>query len=145
MGEYLDFRQKLVDLTDKRVRLCIRIDETERIYEYYGWIKHVNDHTLTFEADPTTGDISIKVSHFNLNAVIIYAVDEIDEDADLSDKTDQDYVGERTEYIPYDKEGKPTREPQPDYVILHKDHIYAKGTVYTLLRKEEPTSGGTET
>jgi len=144
MESYLDFRQELIDLKDKRVRLCIRIDETDRVYEYYGWIRNINDHTLTFEADITTGNTEIRVSHLNLNAVIIYAVDEIDEEADLSDKPDQDYVGERTEYIPYDKEGQPIREPQPGYVILHKDHIYAKGTVYTLLRKEEPTSGGTE-
>jgi len=138
MESYLDFRQKLVDLKDKRVRLCIRIDETERIYEYYGWIRKVNDHTLTFEADTTTGNIAIKVSHFNLNAVIIYAADEIDPDADLSDKPEQqDYVGDRTEYIPYDNEGKPIREPEEGYVILHKDHIYAKGTVYTLLREKE--------
>jgi len=135
---YRDFRQKLIELKDKRVRLCIRIDETERIYEYYGWIRDVNDHTLTFEADPTTGDIPITSSHFNLEAVVIYGVDEIEEDADLSDKPEkQDYVGEGTEYIPYDKEGNPLREPQEGYVVLHKDHIYAKGTVYTKLKEEE--------
>ncbi len=43
------------------------------------------------------------------------------------------YVAVKTEYIPYDKEGKPSREPPEDFVIMHKDHIYAKGTVYTLL------------
>jgi len=136
--EYRDFRQKLIELKDKRVRLCLRIDETERIYESYGWIRKVNDHTLTFEADPTTGDIPMTTSHFNLEATVIYAIDEIEEDADLSDKHEkQDYVGEGTEYIPYDKEGKPLREPQEGYVVLHKDHIYAKGTVYTKLREKE--------
>lgn len=40
--------------------------------------------------------------------------------------------GLRTELIPYDGEGKPSREPDPGYVVMHKDHVYAKGTVYTL-------------
>lgn len=49
------------------------------------------------------------------------------------------YVGLRTDYIPYGSDGKPMREPDPGYVILDKGHIFAKGTVYTLLpsKKEE--------
>jgi len=39
--------------------------------------------------------------------------------------------GLKTEYIPYDAHGKPSREPPEGFVIMHKDHIYAKGTVYT--------------
>lgn len=44
----------------------------------------------------------------------------------------KDPYGIRTEYIYYDKEGNPSREPSEGYVIMHKDHVYAKGTVYTL-------------
>ncbi|MEE8355107.1 MAG: hypothetical protein V3S09_04695 [Candidatus Bathyarchaeia archaeon] len=40
--------------------------------------------------------------------------------------------GLRTDYIPYDPKGEPSREPKPGYVVMHKDHVYAKGTVYTL-------------
>lgn len=46
------------------------------------------------------------------------------------------YVAVRTEYIPYDKEGQPSREPGEGFVIMHKDHIYAKGTVYTKLPED---------
>ena len=138
MEKYNDFRQKLLDLKDRRVRLSFVIDGTERIYESYGWIRNVNEYTLELEDDPSTGNTHIKTSWFNLSSIIIYGIDEVDEEADLSDKPETaEYVGERTEYIPYDKEGKPIREPQAGYVILHKDHIYAKGTVYTLLRETE--------
>jgi hypothetical protein len=44
-----------------------------------------------------------------------------------------------TEYIAYDSEGKPSREPQAGYVIMHKDHVYAKGTVYTKTPGSMPT------
>lgn len=43
-----------------------------------------------------------------------------------------DYVGLHTVRIPYEKgTGEPIREPPEGYVILHKDHIAATGTVYT--------------
>ena len=146
MQKYNDFKQKLLELTGKRVRICFYLPEMlsqSKGYDYLGRILEIDEETkcVKLEIDPQDDEM-IQVTHLNLEAVVIYAVDEIDEDADLSDKPDQDYVGERTEYIPYDKEGRPIREPQEGYVILHKDHIYAKGTVYTLLRKEEPTSGG---
>lgn len=139
---FKDFKQKLVDLVGKRVRICFYMPEMlsqSKAYEYLGRILEIDETTncLKLEIDPQDDEV-IQVTHLNLEAVVIYGIDEIDEDADLSDKPDQqDYVGERTEYIPYDKEGKPIREPQEGYVILHKDHIYAKGTVYTLLREKE--------
>lgn len=43
--------------------------------------------------------------------------------------------GLRTDFIPYDVKGEPSREPQPGYVVMDKGHIYAKGTVYTLPAK----------
>lgn len=138
MEKFNDFRQKLVDLKDKRVRICFLIDGTERIYESYGWVRNVNEFTLEFEYDPSTGNTHLKTGFFNLSSIIIYGIDEVDEEADLTeDKEKQKHIGLRTEYIPYDKEGKPIREPQEGYVILHKDHIYAKGTVYTQLPQRE--------
>lgn len=48
------------------------------------------------------------------------------------------YVGLHTVKIPYDKAtGKPLSEAPEGYVILHKDHIAATGTVYT----KPPTPG----
>jgi len=65
---------------------------------------------------------------------------DITPDAPESEKS-LDYVGLRTDYIPYGSDGKPTRDPDPGYVILDKGHIFAKGTVYTLLpTKEEETA-----
>lgn len=43
--------------------------------------------------------------------------------------------GLRTDFIPYDVKGEPSREPQAGYVVMDKGHIYAKGTVYTLPAK----------
>ncbi|GAH33882.1 unnamed protein product, partial [marine sediment metagenome] len=45
--------------------------------------------------------------------------------------------GLNTLYIAHDavdEDGDPVKPPE-DYVIMHKDHIYAKGTVYTKLPK----------
>ena len=42
-----------------------------------------------------------------------------------------DYCGESAEFIPFDNEGKPSREIPEGYVILDKNHIYSKGVVYT--------------
>ncbi len=50
------------------------------------------------------------------------------------------YVGLRTDYIPYGEDGKPTRDPDPGYVILDKGHIYARGTVYTLPPTKKETT-----
>ncbi len=36
-----------------------------------------------------------------------------------------------TDYIPF-KDGKRERDPEPGFVVMHKDHVFAKGTVYTL-------------
>lgn len=145
MELFKDFKQKLIDLKGKRVRLCFYLPEITKHWGYVGRIQEVDENTksLVFETDPQTGgDYPVTISHFNLESIIIYTVDQLDEDADLSDKPDpQDYVAEYTEYIPYDKEGKPIRMPQEGYVILHKDHIYAKGTVYTKLREKEQDSG----
>jgi len=38
----------------------------------------------------------------------------------------------RSEYIAYNDKGEPSRTPKRDYVIMHKDHIYKAGSVYTL-------------
>lgn len=92
MDKFNDFRQKLVDLKDKRVRLSFVIDGTERIYECYGWIRSVNEHTLEFENDPTTGNTHIKTSWFNLSSIIIYGIDEVDEEADLSEEKEGKYA-----------------------------------------------------
>ena len=124
------------------MRICFYLPEMmsqTKGYDYIGRILEVDEDTkcVTLENDPHE-DEYIKFTHLNLEAAVIYAIDEIDEDADLSEKPEeQDYVGEGTEYIPYDNEGKPLREPQVGYVVLHKDHIYAKGTVYTKLREEK--------
>ena len=126
----------------KRARICFYLPEMlsqSRAYEYIGKILEIDETTncLVLEIDPQD-DEAIQVTHLNLEAVVIYGIDELDEDADLSDKPKQpDFFGLRSEYIPYDKEGKPMREPQEGYVIAHKDHVYAKGTVYTLLRETE--------
>ena len=142
MEKYSDFKQKLIDLKGKRVRICFYLPEMlsqSKGYDYLGKILEIDEETkcVKLENDPHQ-DEAINFTHINLEATVIYAIDEIDPDADLSDQPEKaDYVGERTEYIPYDKEGNPMREPQEGYVILHKDHIYAKGTVYTLLREKE--------
>lgn len=138
-----DFRQKLIDLQGKRVRLCFYIQEIARHWATVGRIISIDEKTksLEFEIDPSdTGDYPITRTWHNLDegATVIYAVDLIPEDAVLKqDEEKAEHIGLRTEYIPYDKEGKPLREPQEGYVILHKDHIYSKGTVYTLLRDGE--------
>jgi len=40
--------------------------------------------------------------------------------------------GLRVEFIPYGADGKPSRDPQPGYVVMDRGHIYAKGAAYTL-------------
>lgn len=139
MEQYKDFRNELTELVGKRVRLCFFLDsESVRNYTLWGWIRTVNGHSMTFENDPQKGDAPITLTHLNLGAIVVYAVDIVPDDADVSDEEEtQDYVGEATEFIPYDSDGKPAREPQEGYVILHKDHIYAKGTVYTKLPQKQ--------
>lgn len=45
----------------------------------------------------------------------------------------QEPYGLRTDYIPFDKDtGKPMRKPEDGFVVMHKDHVFSKGTVYTL-------------
>ena len=141
--KYRDFRGVMQELVDRRVRLSFFLDTSDGSGKFtaYGWIRKVSDHSLVLENDPQSGDLPLTVSHFNLGAIVIYAVDEVPEDADLSEKEEPDVAGLATEYIPYDKDGKPEREPQPGYVILHKDHIYAKGTVYTKIKEEEKKEG----
>lgn len=54
---------------------------------------------------------------------------ELDEEPEVG----ADPYGLRTDFIPYAKEdGKPVREPAPGFVVMKGDHVYAKGTVYTL-------------
>ena len=57
---------------------------------------------------------------------------ELPEDEEEPEPGQVEPYGLRTELIPYDSEGKPSREPDLGYVVMHKDHVYAKGTVYTL-------------
>lgn len=142
MEKYSNFKQRLIDLVGKRARISFILPEMggqSRGYEYLGRILEVDEKTncLKIENDPHDSEF-IKFTYLNLEYVAVYAVDEVDEDADLSDKPEKpDFFGLKTEYIPYDKDGKPTREPQKGYVVAHKDHVYAKGTVYTLLREKE--------
>lgn len=82
---FRDFRQRLEDLKDRRVRICFTVVDTEKGYEYYGWIRALNEHTLEFEADTSTGDAHLTRSHFNLEALVVYAVDEVDPEADLAE------------------------------------------------------------
>jgi len=45
----------------------------------------------------------------------------------------QEPYGLRTDYIPFDKDtGKALRDPDDGFVVMHKDHVFSKGTVYTL-------------
>ena len=143
MERFNDFRQILIDLQGKRVRLCFYIQDLQRHWSTIGRIVAIDEKTksLEFEIDQSdpTGNYPITRTFHNLDegATVIYAVDLIPEDAVLKrDEEKQEHVGVRTEYIPYDKDGKPIREPEEGYVILHKDHIYAKGTVYTKLPGE---------
>lgn len=85
MESFRDFRQRLEDLKDRRVRICFTVVDTEKGYEYYGWIRALNEHTLEFEADTSTGDAHLVKSHFNLEALVVYAVDEVDPEADLAE------------------------------------------------------------
>lgn len=136
MEQYRNFIAKLNELKDKRVRICFFLPEIARYWTYIGQIKYVDEKSksLVFDSDPQVkGEFPITKSHFNLESTVIYAIDELDPEAVLSEEDKPEYAGDRTEYIPYDKEGNPIREPQKGYVILHKDHIYAKGTVYTKL------------
>lgn len=55
---------------------------------------------------------------------------EKEEEGDVPELAVEPY-GLETEYITYDDEGKPSRPPEPGFVIMHKDHIYKAGTVYT--------------
>ena len=57
----------------------------------------------------------------------------MDEEEEESEPGMKPY-GLRTMFIAYnavDEEGKPMKPPE-GFVIMHKDHIFAKGTVYTL-------------
>lgn len=38
-----------------------------------------------------------------------------------------EYLGENVEFIPFGENGKPIREPQHGWVLLHKDHIKTTG------------------
>ena len=82
--KYRDFRQSLRDLVDERVRICFSVVDTEHVYRYYGWIREVDDHTLDFEADRSIGEIPVTRSCLNLEAIVIYCVDVIDPEADIS-------------------------------------------------------------
>lgn len=73
------------------MRICFTVLDTEKAYEYYGWIRGVNEHTLQFEADASTGEPYIRTSHLNLEAIIVYGVDEVDPEADLREKEEGKY------------------------------------------------------
>lgn len=91
MEIYNDFKQKLIDLTGKRVRICFHLPEMgqTRGYDYLGRILEIDEKTncLSLQIDPQDDEV-IQVTHLNLEAVVIYGVDEIDEEADLSDKSE---------------------------------------------------------
>lgn len=97
MEPFRDFRDILNKLKDKRVRLCFTvIDMSEGgRYTLYGRIRGMNGHMLEFEFDPQkyepTTDVPLIKTHLNLGAVVIYAVDEIPEDADLTEKPEGKY------------------------------------------------------
>lgn len=55
---------------------------------------------------------------------------EKEEEGDVPELAVEPY-GLETEYITYNDEGKPSRPPEAGFVIMHKDHIYKAGTVYT--------------
>lgn len=145
MQKYIDFRQRLQELRDKHVELRFYVLENTTRHIRIGWIRELNDHSITFEDDPAVTDLPLKERYLNLEAIIVYDVGEIPEDADLTRKEESEHVGEATEYIPYDEDGKPVREPQDGYVVLHKDHIYAKGTVYTKIPSKEEDVHPSET
>ena len=62
-----------------------------------------------------------------MNPITELPEDEIDEGPE-----DVDPYALRTDFIPFDTKEGETREPKPGYVVMHKDHVYAKGTAYTL-------------
>lgn len=142
MATFIDFKQKLIDLVGQRARICFYLPEMgaqSRGYEYLGRILEIDTVTkcMKLQIDPQDDEF-IKFTYLNLDAVVIYAIDEIDEEADLSDKPDQqDYVGEYVEFIPFDRDGRPTRDPKKGYVILDHGHICTGGAVYTKLRETE--------
>lgn len=140
MERFRDFRDVLTDLIGRRIRLCFFIDSPEggRRYTQMGRIDEVNEHTLAMTPEVAADDPPLERCLFNLGAIVVFGVDVIPDDYEFPEADEEpSHVGERTEYIPYDKEGKPTREPKEGYVVLHKDHIYAKGTVYTKVPNKE--------
>ena len=146
MQKFLDFRDELKSLLGKRVCLYYYLDaDNVRTFQTFGRIKAIDEETksIDFEPDTQMTTIPVIISHGNLGGggIFIYWIDEISEDADITEKKEPEIAGLRTEYIPYDKDGKPEREPQPGYVLLHKDHAYAKGTVYTKIKEEEKKEG----
>jgi len=89
MKKFNDFKQILIDQTNKRARICFYLPEINmsRGYEYIGKIIEINENTncLKLEVDPHD-DPLMKFTHLNLEAVVIYAIDEIPEEADLTEK-----------------------------------------------------------
>jgi hypothetical protein len=88
MERYRDFRAVLKELIDKRIRLSFFLDTADVTgkYEAFGKIRRLNDHSLTIECDPEPGNVPSTKTHLNLAAIVIYAIDEIPEDFDLTEK-----------------------------------------------------------
>ena len=90
MEKYRDFRSELNELINKRIRISFFLDTADVTgkYEAFGKIRRLNDHSLTMECDPEPGTIPSTKTHLNLAAIVIYAIDEIPEDFDLTEKPD---------------------------------------------------------
>lgn len=91
MERFNDFRQKLIELIGKRVRLSFYLIDIQRHWSLIGRIIDIDEKRkcLEFEIDQEKyekGDLPITKTWLNLSdgGAIIYAVDEIPEDADLT-------------------------------------------------------------
>jgi len=93
MANFNDFRQILVELTGKRVKIGFHTPEADKYLSLIGRILSLDEPRKCLVMEPDKeyylDDAPMIKTYFNLDDVIIYSVDEIPEDADLTPVEDK--------------------------------------------------------